>query len=53
MLLPGCALMGAQVDMTPLTTVLYAGISQDFRVSAWKYLDECDLPRASNRSEAW
>ena len=39
--------------MTPLTTVLYAGISQDFRVSTWKHLDEGDLPQASNRSEAW
>ncbi len=39
--------------MTPLTTVLYAGISQDFRTSAWKHMDEGDLPKASNRSEAW
>ena len=39
--------------MTPLTTVLYAGISQDFRASAWKCLDEGDLLQASNMSEAW
>ena len=31
----------------------YAGISQDFRASSWKCLDEGDLPQASNKSESW
>ena len=29
----------------------YAGMAQDFRASAWKHLDEGDLPQASNK--AW
>ena len=29
----------------------YAGMGQDFRASAWKHLDEGDLPQASNK--AW
>ena len=29
----------------------YAAMAQDFRASAWKHLDEGDLPQASNK--AW
>ena len=29
----------------------YASMAQDFRASAWKHLDEGDLPQASNK--AW
>jgi hypothetical protein len=42
----------SQPDDTERTPVKYAGLSDDFRASAWKHLrDDGDLPQASNK--AW